>query len=159
MLLDDTNTIAVTNGTVIDGAAVTGGSDHAIQTCAFVATPTATNDSPAERTMGTVQTFGGKAQGFNASGAINLTAFPVNTASQAAGSVILLATYDVANAANPGGIGGTEQPCPTPTAVFAKHDADGFAHLPGTHNQVESITPGVSATMQLLDARYFHVTG
>lgn len=154
-LLGTPNIIGVGVGTVINGAAVTGASDRAIQTCFYVAIPTGTLLNP---NTGILNVFGNNAQGFNGTGAINLTNVVANFGQ---GAVLLLATYDVTNSATPGGLGAPQQACPNATVAFGPVNLLNaligltLPPVPLVSDVVLALTPQAAPNMQLIDARYF----
>lgn len=145
-------TLAEPAGTTLTGAIVTGADVHAVQVCAFVATPTGT--TAGTNTVGTLNDFGHKAQSYNGSGAVSITPLTLNYPS---GSVLLLATYDLtpttagaaSNAPSP------EQACPAGTATFGPAIAGKtLPAVTGLTDVVRTLSPATSATMTLLDVRY-----
>lgn len=162
-LISTPNIIGVGAGTVINGAAVTGASDRAIQTCLYVALPTGTFinvgginiPDPLTVANGNLLLFGNNAQGFNGTGAINLTNVVANFG---AGAVLLLTTFDVTNPSTPGGLGAGQQSCPGTTALFGLPNIALGITLPalgGVSNVVQNILLPSAPNMQLIDARYF----
>jgi hypothetical protein len=107
--------LGVPQGTILTGAATTGGDRHAIQVCAYAVTPTGA-------TAGTLNVFGNVAQSYNQSGSINITPFALNATSipgLIAGTVVLLQTIDLVGSPGANGIGAPQATCGNPTFTVA----------------------------------------